>query len=298
MNNPSVCVVVAIRNRLNLTKRFLEAFQKSTYKNYKIVIVDDDSSDGSYEYITENFPETVLIKGNGDLWWTGATNEGVKYAIENNFDYVLTINNDSVPSPELLASLVGCAIKTPNSLIGSVIYRSDTKKIWSLGGHLDWNGRYLFVLNNYDDDPSILKNLQNPYPVEILNGNGTLIPVSVFKKIGLYNVKYTPHYHADSEIVLRASKFGYKAYICLDAHLINEISDAPIINGRFKLIFWKKSDYFWKPLLYFYLKYGPKTKILNFFKQYLHFFQDIRLVRGIYKLQKFTMNKLHKKTVK
>ena len=99
--NPNICVVVPVRNRIELTKRFLEAFFKSTYKCFTMVIVDDASTDSTVEYITKKYPEVVLLHGDGNLWWTGATNMGVKYAIENNYDYVLTINNDSVVEKEL-----------------------------------------------------------------------------------------------------------------------------------------------------------------------------------------------------
>ena len=46
---PNICVVVVVKNRIEFTKRFLNAFKKSTYKNYEIVLVDDGSTDGTEE---------------------------------------------------------------------------------------------------------------------------------------------------------------------------------------------------------------------------------------------------------
>ena len=292
--NPNICVVVPVRNRIELTKRFLEAFFKSTYKCFTMVIVDDASTDSTVEYITKKYPEVVLLHGDGNLWWTGATNMGVKYAIENNYDYVLTINNDSVVEKEFLEILVNTANHHPKKLIGSLILRSDNKRIWSIGGRLDWDSKFLFNLNHYDADTKILKTLPNPFPVEILNGNGTLIPVEVFKKIGYYNFTFTPHYHADSEIVVRAKKFGYDAVVCLDAVLVNEISTVPLITRKWDLVFWKKSDYYWRPLIYFYLVHGPKRKIFNFFKQYYHFFSDVKPIRFLKRVYKYIERKISK----
>ena len=278
---PNICVVVVVKNRIEFTKRFLNAFKKSTYKNYEIVLVDDGSTDGTEEMIKKDFPQVILLKGNGNLWWAGGTNKGVKFAIKNNFDYVLTINNDAVVNSKYLENLVKCAIKFPNSLIGSLITRNDNNNIWSVGGHLDWNSNLLFKLNFFDESTSKLKGLHNPYKAEILNGDGTLIPTAVFRKIGLYNAFFTPQYHADSEIVLRAAKHGFDAYVCLDAKLHNEISTIPLITTKKDLVFYKKSDYFWRPLLFLYIKYAPVKYYLGFFKQYYPFFKDMRGIARI-----------------
>lgn len=284
MINPSICVVVPARNRILLTKRLLKAFKEQQYKNFTLVLIDDGSTDGSREYVKAIYKEVVLIEGDGNLWWTGATNLGVKYAIDNNYDYVLTINQDAVIGRDFLTKMVKTAIKYPKSLLGCTILREDNGDVWSVGGYLNWNSSHLFNLNFSDQSINVLKSLKNPFPAQILNGNGTLIPVQIFKDIGLYNDKFTPHYHADSEIVLRAASKGYKAYVCLDAFLINDIPTQPLITTKKDLIFWKKSDFFWKPLLYFYIKYGPKKYFLGFFRQYFHFFRNFKVVRGIYKL--------------
>lgn len=284
--NPSICVVVAVRNRLRYTKRFLKNFLKSSYKNYKIVMVDDASTDGTPEYILKKYPEVELIRGNGNLWWTGGTNKGVRYALKNNFDYVLTINDDAVVDTRYLETLVKCALKRPNSLMGSLIIRSDNKKIYSVGGCLNWTYAHLFNFNFPDEDVSVIKKIKNPYPVEIMNGDGTLIPTKVFKKVGLYSRLFTPQFHADSEITVRSARQGFKAYICLDAVLINQINKKPLTHNRRQILFSKKSDYYLPAILYFYFKYCPKGKFHGFFRQYYHFFRGGRrftILENIYR---------------
>lgn len=275
---PSVCVVVAIRNRKQLTKRFLNAFYTTNYENFKIVLVDDLSTDGSVEMINSLFPQAIVLKGNGNLWWTGATNLGVKYALKNNFDYVLTINNDAILETDFLTEMMEFANIYPNVILGTVILRSDNRKIWSVGGHLSWESDHLFNLNYAEQDISAISNLGDLYEVEILNGNGTLIPTKVFRKIGLYNTFFTPHYHSDTEIIYRAKRNGIKAYVCTKLRLINEISYVPNVVGKKDIIFHKKSDFLWKPLIYFYLVYGPKKHFPNFFKQYSQFFVGFSLI--------------------
>lgn len=283
---PRVCVAVPVFNRIELTTRFLDAFKQSTYWNYTIVVVDDASSDGTWDVITKKYPNVVLLKGDGNLWWAGGTNMAIKYAIAGEYDYVLTINNDAVVGPRYLETMVKCAQQKPSALIGSLITRNDTGKIWSLGGHLDWTSQSLFNLDYYDHDLSIIKNLENPHPAQILNGDGTLIPTFIFKEIGLYNTYFTPQYHADSEIVVRAKRHGYDAYVCLDAQLINEITTEVSMKTLRDVIFNKKSEWHWKAYLLFYVKYAPLKKKWGFFFQYYKFIKDRRGMRTLTHLVK------------
>lgn len=282
-----VCVVVPVRNRLELTKRFLECFTKSEYKNFKIVIVDDGSTDGTSDFISSNYPDVELIVGNGSLWWAGATNLGVKYALINDFDYVLTINDDAQVDKYYLSKLVDCALNNPNTIVGSLIYRSDNGNIWAAGSYIKWNSTQAINLG-YTDLPQneFINSIQDKktLQVQMLTGDGTLFPIDVFRKCGLYNTFFTPQYHADSEMVLRADKKGYRAVVCVDAKLVNEINHISRIKNKFEIIFSKKSDYYLPSLFFLFFRYAPLKYKLGFLFQYYRFFPNFifyRLVKGL-----------------
>ena len=71
------------------------------------------------EHLAERYPEVVRLVGNGNLWWSGGTNLGVKYALEHGHDYVLTINNDACVHPDFLTHLVSTAQTHPGSIVGA-----------------------------------------------------------------------------------------------------------------------------------------------------------------------------------
>src|ERR1022692_2974038 len=102
MPGPNVAVVVPVYGRLAKTLRFIESFQRVEYDSYALVIVDDASPDGTGERLARDYPNVTVLRGNGHLWWTEGTNLGVRYALEQGFDYVLTINNDTCVSPDFL----------------------------------------------------------------------------------------------------------------------------------------------------------------------------------------------------
>jgi len=265
--NPSVCVVVPVHNRAKTTLRFLRYFTKSSYKNYKIVIVDDGSTDDTSKLVKAKYPQVVMLKGKGDLWWAGATNRGVRYALRNKFTHVLTINDDAIVDKNYLRTLVDCAKKKPNAIIGSLILQENKKKIWALGLTLDFSKFYFGRLNFYNKSTkSVLKKIKNPYHVNSLTGDGTLIPTEIFKTVGLYDEKNFPQYVSDVEFTVRAGKRGFSSFVCLGARLINIRPTNPAFKNKSAYFLNKKSTFYWKTILYSYLVYAPLKYKLNFFK--------------------------------
>ena len=97
----NLAVLITCHNRLEKTKECLKSiyFQKKIEQyDVKVFLVDDGSTDGTPEYIKENFPEIILIQGDGNLYWGGgmylAWEEALKY--KKNFDYFLWVNDDVI----------------------------------------------------------------------------------------------------------------------------------------------------------------------------------------------------------
>lgn len=256
--NPRIAVAIPVFNRMPLTLRFLEAFTKSTYKNYQVVIVDDGTQDSTAE-INRLYPEVKTIRGPIDsLWWAGGTNRGVQYALDNDFDYVLTINQDAVVAPEYLQNLVDQARHNPNDITCSLIMFENKDLVWAAGASIRWWKASLFILNYYKQPlAEVEQKVQFPLSVELSPGDGVLIPTAVYRKIGLYDEKWFPQYHADSEFCLRARSAGYKIWVARQAMLDNDIPAKPTLTNPKDLIFSKRSMNYWRPTVMLYLRYAP-----------------------------------------
>jgi GT2 family glycosyltransferase len=256
MGEPSVAVVVPVYGKLPLTIRFLEAFAGVTYPNYRIIIVDDNSPDGTGRHLAGHYPHVTVLRGNGGLWWAGATNKGVRHALRQGFRYVLTINNDSCVHPSFLSHLVETAEANPSSIVGSRIHFLDQpQKVWAAGGFTDWGGSKFFVrLQGHDTRAEdLLARQDSPVQVELLTGCGTLVPADCYRRVGLYAAHLFPQYHADSELALRAGRHGYRILVDLRALVWNDVANTCLA----KHILHKRSPYFWLPLLAMHLRYCP-----------------------------------------
>ena len=136
-----IFIIIPVHNRINLTRKCLVSLTKQDHNEFQIVVVDDGSSDGTSDMVQNEFPEVVLLQGDGNLWWAGSINEGIKFVLKRlePKDYILTLNDDLVVLPDYISSLLYAAEMNSNSIIGSVeSTEKNPKKINSGGIHCNW----------------------------------------------------------------------------------------------------------------------------------------------------------------
>ena len=211
-----IFIVIPVYNRINFTKKCLNSIKQQTYQNYRVVVIDDGSTDGTAALLAEEFPEVHVIQGNGKLWWTAATNLGVLYALEKQADYILTLNNDTIVPDDFLDKMMDWAVKTPNSLLGAFAWDADTQQPVYGGEIINWkwaNSKQLLDILPKDQ-------WQGLHEVTHFPGRGLLIPAEVFHRIGLFDQKHFPHYAADYDFTHRAIRAGFKVYCNYDAKLL------------------------------------------------------------------------------
>lgn len=272
----SIWAVTPCFNRTVDTLRFLEKISEQTYQNLHVVVVDDGSSDNTSLNTLLNFPNVHIVRGNGSLWWAGGTNLGSAFALDRGAEYIFTINDDSQFDSTLISTLYDISSQDPKYIVGSVIVEENNEDtIWSLGSSKDLSVARLMKLNFSGENIDILRTLQDPYPVNFMPGNGVLIPRGVFESVGYYDEVNFPQYHADSELILRASKMAdFKPVISLRSKVINQILTEPLVEDLASLIFNKKSDLYWPALSTLFLRYYPEINIKWIFERLYGEFLD------------------------
>jgi GT2 family glycosyltransferase len=203
-----VSIIIPIYNRLEVTKQGLISLTKaldydnldSNKLNYEIVIVDDGSTDGSGDWIRLNYPKIHVLQGDGNLWWTGSINKGVRYAVDTFcVDYVLLWNDDVIAETNYFIELDEIISKNKhrNAIFGSLIIENTNNKIWFSGGVFNkWTGKK-FMKNQ------VISDKDNESPCDWLTGMGTLISVKVIQNHNLeWDHKNFPQYYGDSDFTL------------------------------------------------------------------------------------------------
>jgi len=232
-NDPSLFIVIPVHNRKTYTKECLESLRQQTLKNFKVVIIDDGSSDGTSEMIQKEFPDVILRQGDGNLWWTGATNLGVQYALERGADYVITLNNDTVATQDFVEKMCSWAVEKPKALMGALALDIRTNEAVYGGEILSWcRARGWRLLEQLK--PEERKGLHR---VTHFPGRGLWIPVEVFKKVGLFDARHFPMTSADYDFTHRAVRAGYEIYCNYDSRICIHVdaSTASLYRSEFSL---------------------------------------------------------------
>ncbi len=211
MKKIKIEIVTPVYNRRQITLQCLKSLSRINSDNLEIhiVVVDDGSSDGTAQAIAEHFPQTEIIQGSGDLWFTEGTNVGIRAALKHSPDYILTINDDSVFDSNFLKNLVETAEKNHQSVVGSLLLLWDTPhKVFQVapifqilsGGWRHWHQQTVWTVP------------RKAFEVDLIVGNCVLFPTRVFTEYGLLNSQRYPHF-GDAEFTPRLKKKGWQLLI-------------------------------------------------------------------------------------
>lgn len=231
-----IALIFPVHNKLEYTIRCVELLNRllneSNQKNSKthIVIIDDGSTDGTEEWLRKNHPEVTLLKGDGNLWWSGGVNVGARYVVEENkADYILLWNNDIAPDEDYFKELDKLIPKlNANTILGSKIYcKEPPDHIFSFGGVFNPRTGKKYLIGHEEKENG---RFNEPGPADWLPGMGTLIPVDVVKKIGYWDEKDFPQYHGDSDFTFRAKLNGYNLVVYPELKLWNDNKNTGLEN--------------------------------------------------------------------
>jgi GT2 family glycosyltransferase len=210
-----VCIVIPVHNRKSFTRACMHSLRCQTVQADHIIVVDDGSTDGTREMLYDEFPEVSVLQGTGNLFWTASINLGIKYALELNADYILTLNNDTLATPDFLENMMAGAQQKSNALIGALDIDAVSRKPYYGGEIVNWKlSKSIYLLNTLSR-----KEQKGLHRVSLFPARGLLIPRIVFETIGLFEEKKLPHYMADYDFTLQAQKHKFPVYCNYDAKL-------------------------------------------------------------------------------
>jgi GT2 family glycosyltransferase len=223
-------IIIPVHNRKEYTRNCLLSLYNQTYKGFEIVVVDDGSIDGTREMVSREFPEVTVLQGDGSLWWTGAINLGIRHSLKQSSDddSVLVINDDLEVPPNYIENLVTFSQQHKNALVGSVeVDINRTDEILFGGVKVNWWTAKQRLINKNER----LSSFQESYFMksDYLTGRGTLVPVKVFKQIGLYDDMHFQQC-GDTELPVRAGKREYILLVSYGAVIFSHVRGGDLIN--------------------------------------------------------------------
>lgn len=260
----SVAVLLTCFNRVNTTIKCLEEFYKANIPegySFDIYLVDDNSPDNTGNIIQAKFPEIIVIKGSGNLFWSGGMSLAWETAAQTkDYDFYLWLNDDTLIFEDALLSIIKDSENLSNKAIITASCKSQKVDKITYGGRLD---KSLLVPNG------------NPQECKYINGNLVLIPQCIYDKIGGISKRYT-HSLGDFDYGLRSQKVGFKCYT--SSNVLASCENNPVASWcnpktplikRIMLINSPKGLNLREYLFYKKKHYGMFASIKSLFKAYI-----------------------------
>ncbi len=264
-----VAIIIVNYNGLQDTIECVKSVSATENVNYKIIIIDNASDNNEGKQLCELFPDAKVIINDKNIGFAGGNNIGIDYAMKNDYDYVLLLNNDTVIDNKMIYNLLEYA----NSItitVPKMYYYYDKTKIWYGGGIINkitGNAKHL-KFNQMDDGKGNIKHCN------FATGCCMLIHRDIIRQIGKLSEDYFM-YCEDTEYSLRALINNKSVMYVPEAKLWHKVGAstgqekselAIYYNTRNKLLYLQKYHNYFSKLSY---PYTIITRYIRIFQYML-----------------------------
>jgi len=221
----------------------LSALEKLTYQKDKVefIIVDNPHPEfgASVRYINEQvmpklgrtLPKVTLIASETNLGFAGGNNLGIKYALDNDFDYIFLHNDDAFVAANFLEPLIKAmeSDKTIGAAQSLLMLHPETELINSAGNVMHYLG--FGFCYNYRQKISEL-NLPPVKEISYASGAAILMRADLLRQFGALDEDFFL-YHEDLEYCYRLKAAGYKIVLIRDSVVFHKYQFSRSITKYF-----------------------------------------------------------------
>jgi len=199
---PHVSIVIPNWNGRSFLARAIGATLQSAADcglDCEIILVDDASTDGSDTIVAEQYPQVRLLRNTSNLGFGATSNRGAR---EARGEFLVLLNNDLIPRPEMIRELVRPLVET-SDLFGVS------------GKTLTWDGQnanHVSMTAQWDGDRFALQHADPPTASRtlFLQGGSCAVRRAEFLRLGGFCELFTPGYWEDYDISYLAMKAGWR----------------------------------------------------------------------------------------
>lgn len=217
-----VFVLILGYNDLKNINECLTSLLDQSYKNYEIWFADNNSNDGSVEFVSEKFPTVRFFQFKENSGYAGGNNKLIKKAFDGGADFCLVLNADVKVGKNLLSSLVDSyEKKSKKSKVGllqpAVMLYNQPNKINTIGNVIHYLGF------GYCGDYLTKKIPKEDIEITSVSGTAMFISKDYYKNVGLFDEDFFM-YNEDQDYSWRGLMFGYKHFLSVKGKIWHKYS--------------------------------------------------------------------------
>lgn len=187
--------------------------EKSNDFDIEILVVDNNSADGSADYLEKEYPQIKVIRNKTNTGFVGGNNIGYEYAKKHGADYIYLLNQDTVISAGFLEPLYNFA---KNNKFGSL---QSKLKLWSKKDHINTLGNAIHFLGfGYGTKSNQADRHNNKIKkINYASGAGIFLSMKALDKLGYLFDETMFAYLEDLDLGWSLSMLGYDNYLIPDS---------------------------------------------------------------------------------
>lgn len=270
MNSSKIGIVIVNYNGAKYQNECVKSILNSTYENYKIIIVDNDSKDDSMDMLNVFSDERIVkIYAKQNLGVAAGNNLGIVKAFEFECDSILLLNNDTILNEDTIECMVEELDNNP-IVSPKIYYWEDKNKFWYVGGKFNKiKGTSIHYYYKEKDCGQNIDDYCDYAPTCCL-----LIRKDVFYNVGFIDPIYFM-YCDDTDFCMRAKIAGYKIKIAKKTSMYHKISLSTGGEGSKLSIYYMNRNRF-----YFVSKYKRQLSFLSY--QFTYWSRKLKYFKSIF----------------
>jgi hypothetical protein len=204
-NNPLISIVILNYNAGDLLIDCVDSIQKSNYKNYEIIVVDNISKDKSHKKCKEKFPNIKLIENSENLGYCEGNNVGLRVT---NGEFVVILNPDTIVDPSWLSKLLQAYRKNGDGIYQpKFLATTDHSMLLSTGNMIQIFG-FGYSRSKGDLDKGQYEKFEK---INFASGTCIFTSKKIIEKIGLFE-SFLFAFHDDFELCWRGALIGINSF--------------------------------------------------------------------------------------
>jgi len=194
-----------------------------------VLLVDNDSRDGSVDYVRQNFPEVMILSLRDNWGFCAGNNRGIQQALEMGFESILLLNNDTTLAADCVEQMHRVLDSDPAiaAVCPKIYFAGERNRLWYAGAEFSlWTSlsRYLGWKQQDVGQHDQIR------PVSQGTGCAMLVRRSVIEKVGVLNPSYWA-YVEDLEWSVRFLQYGFRVMYAPAARVWHEDGGAFVSAG-------------------------------------------------------------------
>jgi GT2 family glycosyltransferase len=214
----------------------LKSLIESSIQNHKVLVVDNASKDDTLSIIKKEFPTVLIIENSINFGFAVANNQGLKFALQDNADFLFLLNQDAYAFYDTIENLVYKLIENPDyGLLSPIHLSSDGKSFDKLF--------YKYLISSdilWKNKDNCSKNFEIR-DIDFVNAAAWMIPSKTISKIGLFDPLFFM-YGEDVNYINRILYKGLKVGVLSKTFIIHDRESRPSVEyNENKLVNLRKS---------------------------------------------------------